>query len=131
MRLLFTPASGGVSCFKKASHSGVSSGWSCMGTGDGGLRTTGGGGARMAGGGMRVTGDSGAMITGGGVRTTGGGGATILVGDGVSLMGVGDKTGVTGVFRLTAATSCKIWSHSGPAAILGTCRGVLEAARGR
>ena len=61
----------------------------------------------MTGGGMMVTGDGGALITGGGMMVTGGGGATMLVGDGVSLMGVGDKTGVTGGLRTAAATSRK------------------------
>src|SRR5882672_1093332 len=91
MRFLLTPASGGVSCFRKASHSGVSSGWSCMGTGPrsligmnstggGGARTTGGGDVWMIGGGARTTGDGGARITGGGDRVA-------LIGDNVGVTG--------------------------------------------
>src|SRR5712671_500758 len=91
----------------------------------------GGGGATIGGGGAKITGDGGAMMTGGGVRMTGGGGATRLVGDGVSLIGVGDRTGVTGFCRTAAATSRKSCSQAGPVGSWGASLGVLEAARGR
>ena len=91
MHFLLTPASGRVSCFRKASHSGVSSGWSFMGTGPSsscnGIKATGDGG-------VRTTGGGGARTIGGGLRTTGGGSARIG-GDGVVLMG--DVMGITGV----------------------------------
>src|SRR5712675_828754 len=84
----------------------------------------------MTGGGVRTTGGGGAITIGGGGKKKGGGGETRLVGDGVSLMGVGDTTGVTGFCRTEAATSRKSCSQARPVGSWGVSRGVLEAARG-
>ena len=80
MRFLLTPASGrmsgvsGVMCFRKASHSGISSGWSCMGTGP-----------------------STEVGIGGGKREDNRTGSNNMGGGDDKVASMGDKTGVTGM----------------------------------